>query len=102
MVNARLVYPGILIAYCETPISSYLKVISTWDFKEAANLAERATLWRQVGAYTARILKGEKPSNLPLVHSKHATPRTRHGVPRARVLIHAPMILARAIASRRR
>ena len=26
-----------------------------------------AAVWRQVGAYTARVLKGDKPAELPIV-----------------------------------
>ena len=46
---------------------------SDHDFAEAGGLlsygADVANMWRQVGVYTARILKGVNPAELPVVQS---------------------------------
>jgi putative ABC transport system substrate-binding protein len=33
------------------------------------NASARPSVWRQVGNYTGRILKGDKPADLPVVRS---------------------------------
>jgi hypothetical protein len=40
-----------------------------------AYAADRADMWRQVGAYTGQILKGAKPADLPVLQSTKREPR---------------------------
>jgi putative tryptophan/tyrosine transport system substrate-binding protein len=70
------------------------------DFAEVSGLMSYGTniadAWRQVGTYTGRILKGAKPSDLPIVQSTKFELVINHQTARMLDLVVPPTLLATA------
>src|SRR5262245_40467194 len=68
LFTSRCVQLALLAAHHSIPA-----IYSTRDFTEAGGLMSYGTnladAWRQVGVYTGRILKGEKPADLPVIQA---------------------------------
>jgi putative tryptophan/tyrosine transport system substrate-binding protein len=91
--NSRRVQFATLAAHYSIPAA-----YPTREYVAAGGLMSYSTnfdeSWRQVGVYTGRILKGEKPSDLPVVQSTRFVFAVNLGTARLLGIEVPPLVLA--------